>query len=1757
MGHHSQHPPGGQTRTGLSERQQATPILPARLLPLTALDLEVDKQGTVHDIGAVSYTGPSSAGVPRFERRDLARQETEADLTELDNFCQPSRFILGHNLIGHDLPVLRSRYPHLDLLRKPAIDTLYLSPLAFPRNPYHHLVKDYKLVRDTINDPVADAQLSLTVFQEQYAALQQWVQQAPDLLGFYHYCFAHEPHGSVYQGLTEVLRTLVTTPFPSRTAALQGLRRLCRDKACPQQLARITATYLTADKSWIALAYSVGWLQVATGNSILPPWVRHRFPDIPAILTQLREEHCGDSGCACCTANHDPVKHLQRFFPYKDFRETDDGQPLQRELVMAGMAGKSVLGVLPTSGGKSICFQVPALTRYYRRGLLTVIVSPLQALMKDQVDNLRKRTGSTAMAAIYGLLTPPERGAILESVRLGDIGLLYLSPEQLRNRSVIRVLEQREIACWVFDEAHCLSQWGHDFRPDYLYCGRFIRKQVDKGRYPTPPVACFTATAKDDVIDDIRQHFRTTLDLDLEVMNAGVRRDNLEFQVHVVTQAAKYGRVAELLTEHLPEEGSCIVYCATRQVTEEIANFLMHKGHAAEYYHGGLDAPTKKDVLANFVEGRVRVMCATNAFGMGVDKEDVRLVVHAQVPGSLENYLQEAGRSGRDGQDALCILLFDEQDIETQFHLRTFSKVYQRDIQQVLRGIRFQDRRRPGQDIVITPGELLRSEEVNTSFNLTDPNADTKVKTAVAWLERSGFLERNENSTRVFSGKPLFATLDEALQKLDRLRLAPAQRKKWEILLRALINTEPNESLNADYLAEQMGQQAPRDSIQQMRTVEVIDILRQMADAGIVSHGLRMTAFLRPKGRNSAQDVLAQLIHLEGQMLDLLIQAHPDAARGATYPLDLRWLNQAVLDAGSDHCNPQILRNLLKSLATDGQGLADSRASITLKYVYRDNYQITLNRTWNGIRETAKKRQHLAQRILDTLYQDLKPAERSSQGQVLVQFSLQELLEAIRPVDIRTDKQMAALERGLLFLHEQHVIILQQGLAVFRQAMTMKLNPEAHGRRYNKGDYDPLNRHYEAHVTQVHIMNEYAHLGRESMAAALLLVEDYFNRPNVDFLNRYFRGRRDLLELATSQQSLKNIVEVLGNAQQQAIVQAPTDQNILILAGPGAGKTRVVVHRCAYMTRVQRIPPDRLLVLCFNHSAAVTLRLRLQDLLGREAYKIGVYTFHGLAMRLLGNTFELGRSSSGRTEDFNFDDLIPQATALLKGETALPGIPDDQLRASLLSGIQHILVDEYQDIDADQYDMISAIAGRTLSDDEDKLSILAVGDDDQSIYAFRKASVKYIRQFKQDYQAQYYYLVQNYRSTGHIIAAANGLIRHNRDRMKTKQEIRVNDVRQAAPAGGRLAESDPVSEGKVQIIVCPDVTTQTTVTVQELQRLRGLCPDLQWSDCAVLARSGITKSELMYFRAAAEHADIPLSIPLPGGQTLPLFRVREFHRLLDWLNRHYETLVKAPRLLQELDRLQKTDTPWKRILQDLIMSWETETAGNELPASAFRIYLTDYLRQAQREQRFGNGVHMGTVHSSKGMEFRVVVLLDGRWRVKDRQGMEEERRLFYVGMTRAIDSLVILSRQDEQNPHIARIPDTACHERSCAPTGAYPLKQYRTLGMRDLVLGYAGSFEAQHPIHAELDRLNAGDTVEFSPVQGQLLSRGQPIAQLSRKGRATRLPRGAQAIQGRVLALIRRRYEDENENFRKRCRCAEWDIPLVELVWQMDEQDAS
>jgi len=332
---------------------------------------------------------------------------------------------------------------------------------------------------------------------------------------------------------------------------------------------------------------------------------------------------------------------LNKYFGYTEFR------PSQDTVIDALLAGRDVLGVMPTGAGKSICFQIPALLLPG----ITIVISPLISLMKDQVFQLRK--GNIPVAFINSSLTKEQYYEVLRRVGIGQYKIIYVAPERLATEDFLKFAIDTLISLVAVDEAHCVSQWGQDFRPSYLKISEFIDKLKVR-----PTIGAFTATATEDVKKDIVRY----LDLyDPVSLTTGFDRPNLYFGVEKPKNKLKYFH--ELIASR---EGQCgVVYCATRKSVDSVCADLRRRGISAGRYHAGLDDVERRINQDNFIQNNISVIVATNAFGMGIDKPDVRYVIHYNMPKNLENYYQEAGRAGRDGKSSECILLFSEDDIKT------------------------------------------------------------------------------------------------------------------------------------------------------------------------------------------------------------------------------------------------------------------------------------------------------------------------------------------------------------------------------------------------------------------------------------------------------------------------------------------------------------------------------------------------------------------------------------------------------------------------------------------------------------------------------------------------------------------------------------------------------------------------------------------------------------------------------------------------------------------------------------------------------------------------------------------------------------------------------------------------------------------------------------------------------------------------------------------------------------------------------------
>ena len=1712
----------------------------------------------IHKIGALRYdTGES------FEQ-SVNPRSLQTALRAVDKLSVGARLLVGHNIHAFDLPLLREAAPDLALLRLPVIDTLLLSPLAFPQNPYHRLIKGYKLIRDSLNSPLSDCHATKILFNDQHDAFVSLTEKNTDELSIYHAlmlqalqsnaadsshiaeagAFARdisESHTRQHLALDNFFRQFTGRPAPLMEKLGQRLSILLKEsdpaqsrqlKVCATALEQLTGNEIDPGLAQ-PLAYTLAWLRVSGGNSVLAPWVIHQFPQVCTLVELLRDTPCGKPECSYCLSTHDPRRELKRYFGFDDFRYESPGNSAQHDVVLAGMRGTSVLTVLATGGGKSVCYQLPALNRFHRNASLSIVISPLQSLMKDQVDGLLALNINSA-AALNGLLTMPERADVLDRIQMGDIGILLVSPEQFRNRSFRSVIEQRQIGGWIFDEAHCLSKWGNDFRPDYLYAARYIKQYTGSRRLA--PISCFTATAKLDVLDDIRQHFQQTLGIRFTEFIGTPERPNLQFEVKPVDTGAKPHAINALLSEHLNDTtGGAVVFVASRAKAEDFAQYLEEQQWACAYYHAGLQPNEKKDIQDSFQRGDLRVITATNAFGMGVDKQDVRLVVHADIPGSLENYLQEAGRAGRDQADAWCVLLYDPSDIEGQFNLTERSRLQQNDIQQILTKLRIEAKRRKDDVLIITAGEILQDEKTHTSFDADDSDAQTKVVTAIAWLERSEFVQREENRTTIYPAR-LPLDLPTALARLDKAQLPEQRQQSFRSILHFLYDADSDQLINTDTLMRITG----------MSSDIVSSALRQMEQLGVLKNDTRITLYLRHGVISTSSERLRQCLALEAALFENLPEMAPEADEGEWVDVNLPALTSWLRDATDiTTLLPIHVNRLLMSLSQDRDGENRHRSVLELRHLNRDYLKLRLRHghRWRQLRKLGERRRAVSQVLLPFLVSKVKPGLTGKDVMVDTTFGeLHTLMD--RDIDlcslIKPDQRDRAIQHVLLYLHQQEVLTLNHGMSVMRSAMTISLNENMGDKRFIKQHYQKLDEHYRERRIQVHVMREYAELALHDMADALRLVMHYFSDTRTRFNRRYFHGKADILKLATSEASWKSIVEALNDTQ-RVLVTDDNDDNSLILAGPGSGKTRVIVHRVAYLLRVRRIPAEAIIVLTFNRHAASEIRTRLHTLVERDAWGLTVMTYHAMAMRLTGTSFA---DRSDAVAESELDDILDRAAELLEGKLSVDG--EDDVRDQLLQGYRFVLVDEYQDIDERQYRLIRGLTHHQDSLDN-QLSIMAVGDDDQNIYEWRGGSNRHIERFKSEYASNTSYLLQNYRSSAAIIHCANRLIMQNPERLKTDHPVHIDEHRRSEPAGGLWDELDVVRRGQVLCLELPaddssSGNVQAQAVLMELQRLLALENGDEadrWNGCAVLARH---HRMLQPLQAWCEQNHVDYYLASDRNNALPLTRQREFCAVID-------TLRSAPP--DESRSLESTvatcgiaNDKWRAFFAEAGEQIIAEF-GDHTPAKSTLIdWLYEYARTLRT--RPPSGLYLGTVHASKGLEFRHVMLLDGGWSLSAND-IEPERRLYYVGMTRAQQTLT-LSRHAGSKSFADSLSGAVMHQSVKMAHAASLDIRYQTVSLKEVDIGYSGSHIASHHIHTSVAALREGDTLKLLPMQGRYLltdAEGNIVGRMAASFKPV-IDKAQCSVAG---VVVRYRRDGNNDKlFAGRLKCDQWEVVVPRMI---------
>ena len=506
--------------------------------------------------------------------------------------------------------------------------------------------------------------------------------------------------------------------------------------------------------------------------------------------------------------------------------------------------------------------------------------------------------------------------------------------------------------------------------------------------------------------------------------------------------------------------------------------------------------------------------------------------------------------------------------------------------------------------------------------------------------------------------------MEEARAKLERSDITGGYRRQLLTITQTLVEADADEGISTDELMAATG----------LTSEGVRGALYDLERLGIASNDTVLTAFVHTGVERASPRRFEQAAALENDLIALLRETAPDMGTGDTSMLHLRLATQRLKDEGNSHALPERLWRIVRSIAADGRGEGGGGGSLGVRRWDTETVQVTLQREWGALERTAELRRAAARLLQDHLLATLPQGSRGTD--LLAETTLGKLLTAVQSdLILRSEVKDPAklMDRALLWLHEQEVIRLNKGLAVFRPAMTIHPKPETRG--FAQADFASLKLHYDEQVLQIHVMAEYAQQGLGSMADALRLAMDYFALHEEGFLHRWLPDRETETSRQTTPESWRAIVESLNNPIQRRIVADDREQtNVLVLAGPGSGKTRVLVHRIAYLVRVKREDPRGILALAYNRHAAVEIRRRLAELIGDDARGVMVFTCHAIAMRLVGASFS-GRAN--RLNEGDFQEVLRQATALLRGEGLAPD-EADEYRARLLAGFRWILVDEYQ-----------------------------------------------------------------------------------------------------------------------------------------------------------------------------------------------------------------------------------------------------------------------------------------------------------------------------------------------------------------------------------------------------------------------------------------------------------------------------------------------
>lgn len=766
-----------------------------------------------------------------------------------------------------------------------------------------------------------------------------------------------------------------------------------------------------------------------------------------------------------------------------------------------------------------------------------------------------------------------------------------------------------------------------------------------------------------------------------------------------------------------------------------MAKRLSEDGFNAKPYHGKLDKQEKSENQNSFINGETQIMVATSAFGMGVDKKDVGLVIHFDISDSLENYIQEAGRAGRDEKIvADCFVLFNEEDLGKHFILLNQTKISIKEIQQVWKAIK--EITRFPSTVSISALEIAR--KAGWDDNVVE--IETRVKIAIAALEDTGYLKRGQNMPRVYANSILSKNAQEAIDKIYASeRFIGNQKEKGIRIIKKLFSSKSRKYLNEesaesriDYISDHLG-------IVKEEVVKIINLLREEK---ILADAKDLTAFIkRGESRNRSVNIVESFSKIERFLLPLLEEQEK--------VFHIKELNEQAEEKGLSDISTNKIKTIFNFWSI--------KSWIKRQRLESKNHIAVISlHAKEVLKSKLEKRHALAKFIIEYLYEKSikNPSEDDdTKEDVLIEFSVNELKSAYdNSLDLfKANINLDDIEDTLFYLSRIEAIKIEGGFLVVYNRLTIERTEQNNKKQYTKDDYQKLYQFYENKIQQIHIVGEYAKKMITDYKNALQFVEDYFQLNYSSFLNKYFKGsRQNEITRNITPAKFKQLFGELSPTQLKIINDNET-QHIVVAAGPGSGKTKTLVHKLASLLLIEDVKHEQLLMITFSRAAATEFKKRLLKLIGNAANYVEIKTFHSYCFDLLGRVGSLEKS----------EDILKKTIQKIKNKE----VEESRITKTVL------VIDEAQDMDKDEFDLITA-----LMEQNEEMRVIAVGDDDQNIYEFRGASSKHLEQFILKNKAIMHELVENYRSKSNLVNFSNQFVKRISCRLKQTPIIaRQND----------------------------------------------------------------------------------------------------------------------------------------------------------------------------------------------------------------------------------------------------------------------------------------------------------------------------------------------------------------------------------------------